>query len=178
MKYDRFESLPVWQAAITLAQRVFHITEKHNVCFRGCGDVCNQLQRAVVSISNNIAEGFERGTTNELLAFLYTARGSAGEVRSMLHLLDRLPRFSDLKSQISDLKSQSESISRQLRGWADSLQNSDIRGQRHLNDAVRADFDRKTRRDAFWAQLEQLSPPLKSQISNSKSETSDLNSPA
>ena len=39
------------------------------------------------SISNNIAEGFERGTRDELIAFLYIARGSAGEVRSMLSRL-------------------------------------------------------------------------------------------
>ena len=47
-------------------------------------------------------EGFERGTTNELLAFLYIARGSAGEVRSMLTLLSRRPWMAaDVKSQIS-----------------------------------------------------------------------------
>jgi hypothetical protein len=55
--------------------------------------------------ANNIAEGFERGTTNELLAFLYIARGSAGEVRSMLCLLERRRAFGHLKSQISNLKS-------------------------------------------------------------------------
>jgi four helix bundle protein len=48
----------------------------------------DQLERAALSVSNNIAEGFERGTTNELLAFLYIARGSAGEVRSMMRILE------------------------------------------------------------------------------------------
>jgi four helix bundle protein len=51
--------------------------------FRRHPGLRDQLERAALSISNNIAEGFERGTTNELLAFLYVARGSAGEVRSM-----------------------------------------------------------------------------------------------
>ncbi len=50
----------------------------------------------------------------------------------MLSLLERLPGFVDLKSEISNLKSLAESVSRQLRGWADSLQNSPIRGQRYL----------------------------------------------
>ena len=45
------------------------------------------MDRAALSVSNNIAEGFERGTTNELLQFIYIARGSAGEVRSMLALI-------------------------------------------------------------------------------------------
>jgi four helix bundle protein len=54
----------------------------------------------VLSVSNNIAEGFERGTTNELLAFIYIARGSAGEVRSMLTLLLRRKWAAHLKSEI------------------------------------------------------------------------------
>lgn len=62
----------------------------------------DQLDRAALSVSNNIAEGFERGTTNELLAFIYIARGSAGEVRSMLTLKLRRAENSrwptDLKS--------------------------------------------------------------------------------
>ena len=135
MKYTRFEDLPVWIDATTLAVRIFLVTNEK--CFQGRGDLKNQLERATTSIANNIAEGFERGTTQELLTFLYIARGSAGEVRSMLHLLDRLPWFTHLKSEISDLKFQSEIISRQLRGWADSLQNSDIKGARYLTDASR-----------------------------------------
>jgi len=51
-------------------------------------------------VSNNIAEGFERGTTHELLASIYIARGSAGEVRSMLCFLERRPRFVNLKFQV------------------------------------------------------------------------------
>jgi four helix bundle protein len=86
------------------------------------------MERSSLSISNNIAEGFERRTTQELLTFLYIARGSAGELRSMLLFLERLSAFGNLKSEISDLRSQAESVSRQLRAWADSLQNTDIKG--------------------------------------------------
>src|SRR5712664_1176467 len=118
MKYTRFEELPVWKDAIELAVRTFALTARP--CFRGQAGTRNQLENAVVSISNNIAEGFERGTTQELLTFLYISRGSAGETRSMLHLLDRLPDFIDFKSEISDLKSGALSISKQLRAWADS----------------------------------------------------------
>lgn len=79
MKYERFEQLPVWQDAAKLAAELFVFCAKP--LFRGKGDLASQLQRAALSISNNIAEGFERGTTKELISFLYYARGSAGEVR-------------------------------------------------------------------------------------------------
>lgn len=110
MKYTRFEELPVWKAAIEFALKVFEFTEKTEKLFRGLGDTKNQLERAALSISNNIAEGFERGTTAELIYFLYIAKGSAGESRSMLCLCERLPRFDDFKSQISNLKLRAESI--------------------------------------------------------------------
>ncbi|MDM8007137.1 MAG: four helix bundle protein [Phycisphaerae bacterium] len=152
MTYQRFEDLPVWQAAMELAVRVFALTEDR--AFANKGDLRNQLQRAAISVGNNIAEGFERGTTQELLTFLYIARGSAGEVRSMLLLTDRLPHFSHLKSEISDLKSLAESISRQLRGWADSLQNSPITGQRHLNEPTRQQHQHQRRSNEFWQKLE------------------------
>ena len=76
MKYKRFEELPVWRAAIELTLKTYDFTDK--LSFRGRAGLRNQLERAVLSISNNIAEGFERGTTKELLTFLYIARGSAG----------------------------------------------------------------------------------------------------
>lgn len=174
MKYERFEQLPVWQSAMELAHRIYAATEHR--AFSMDGDLRSQLRRAALSVSNNIAEGFERGTTAELLSFLYIARGSAGEVRSMLHFCERYdritqlkPRISDLKSQTSNLESQSsdlksqisdlislaESCSRQIRGWADSLQNSDIAGQRRLNDKSRTAYDSKRRAEAFLMQVDE-----------------------
>jgi four helix bundle protein len=154
VKYTRFEELPVWQAGMELAEKIFRLTEHKSFSYKG--DLRSQLQRAALSVCNNIAEGFERGTTPELLTFLYIARGSSGEVRSMLILCDRLPYFADLKSEISDLKSKVESVSRQLRGWADSLQNSDIKGQRYLTERSRAEHDQKKRADAFVAKLKKV----------------------
>lgn len=151
MKYDRFEELPVWNAAADLAVRVFQWSS--HVWFRGKGDLANQVQRAALSVSNKIAEGFERGSTNELVQFLYIARGSAGEVRSMLCVVELMDAPADLKSQISNLKSVSESTSRQLRGWADSFQNSDIKGQRHLNERTRIEYDQQKRTTAFHDQI-------------------------
>ena len=154
MKYTRFEELPVWRAAIELALQIYALTA--NPSFKGQVSLRDQIERAAVSISNNIAEGFERGTTQELLTFLYIARGSAGEVRSMLCLLERLPRFTDRKAEISNLKSQAESIARQLRAWADSLQNSEIKGQRYLTDKVRRDAQNVREREDFVKEFRQI----------------------
>ena len=154
MKYSRFEELPVWKDAIELAVLVFASTTRP--VFRRYYSVRDQIERASMSISNNIAEGFERGTTQETLTFLYISRGSSGETRSVLCLCERLPGFTDLKSEISDLKSRAESISRQLRRWAGALQNSDIRGQRYLTDKTRNRSKEAREREEFLKELEQV----------------------
>jgi len=154
MTYERFEDLPVWKAAMRLGIEIYALT--NDSAFRTDGDLRDQVRRAVLSISNNIAEGFERGSTAELLMFLYIARGSAGEVRSMLHFCSAWPAIAHLKSQISNLKSQSEAVSRQIRGWTNSLQNSDIKGQRHLNDQTKQTFDQRRRALAFEKQLDEM----------------------
>ncbi len=161
MTYERFEDLPVWQKAADLYEAAEDLLESE--AFKASRGFRDQLDRAALSVSNNIAEGFERGTTNELLQFIYIARGSAGEVRSMLCLKERRSRKAawpaDLKSQILNLKSIAESCSRQLRAWADSLQNSDIKGQRHLTDKSRRDDDQKKRAAAVQKELLRRLPP-------------------
>jgi len=152
--YQRFEDLPVWQEAIVLAEKCedFIDAAKDRITW----SKRDQMDRASLSVSNNIAEGFERGTTNELLAFLYIARGSAGEVRSMLCFFERRPKLRDFRSQISDLKSIAESCSRQLGAWAQSLQNSDIAGSRHLNDRSRETYRKKKEQARGAAEFQRL----------------------
>jgi four helix bundle protein len=159
--YHRFEELPVWQTAAELYGGIgeFLKTEPSGMSrsFR------DQLERASLSVSNNIAEGFERGTTSDLLKFIYIARGSAAEVRSMLSLLAGQAIPSVEKSSIPALLTLAESCSRQLRAWADSLQSSPIKGQRYLPPKSQS-------------QICAASQHLKSQISNLKSSTPNLKS--
>lgn len=178
-KYERFEDLPVWQAAADLAAKMFDWTNQ--TWFRGKGDLSNQLQRSALSISNNIAEGFERGTTNELLQFLYIARGSAGEVRSMLAVMERMLRdepsmrsqISDLKSQIAVFKTACEGISRQIHGWANSLQNSSISGHRHLNDNTKQGYEQRQQQDAFQKRLNALNDEARRKRNESQRESTE-----
>jgi len=161
MTYERFEDLPVWQKAADLYEQTEELLETET--FKATRGFRDQLDRVALSVSNNIAEGFERGTTNELLAFIYISRGSAGEVRSMLCLKERRARNAnwpaDVKSQIANLKSVAESCSRQLRGWADSLQNSDIKGQRHLNRRTREQDEQTKKAKSLQKDLLRKLPP-------------------
>ncbi len=63
--------------------------------------------------------------------------------------MQRMESFSELDSEIVDLKGTVENISRQIHGWARSLQNSDIKGDKFLNDKTKLRYDRKQTRDAF-----------------------------
>jgi len=152
--YKRFEELPVWQASIELALATYAITAQPP--FRRQHSLRDQLERAALSVSNNIAEGFERGTNQELLTFLYIARGSAGETRSMLCLLERMLGFRDLESGILNLKSSVESISRQLGAWIRSLRDSEMKGQRYVTEKTRRADKARQEREEFLKKLERI----------------------
>ena len=80
-KIERFEDILAWQEARDLVMGIYKL-------FRSCKDYAfrDQIQRAAVSIMNNIAEGYERKGNKEFSKFLFIAKGSAGEVRSMLQI--------------------------------------------------------------------------------------------
>ncbi len=168
MTYKRFEDLPAWKAAAQLIIDLYRFSDRCESLLRRRSDLRSQFERAGLSISNNIAEGFERGTTNELITFLYIARGSAGEVRSMLCVIEMLQGFDDLKSQISDLKSQAEGISRQLRAWLDKLQNSDIKGQRYLNESSRAEYLRSQEAERIETERREFMEEIKRIVTESR----------
>ncbi len=151
MGYRDFEDLPVWNSAIELALDVYELTATG--CLKGPAGLRDQLERAALSISNNNAEGFERGTHAELLSFLYIALGSAGEVRSMLRLLERMPTTADRRPEIASLRSASKSISRQLSAWLEALKDSPHKGPRFQNTRSRQAADTTSRRDAFLETL-------------------------
>jgi four helix bundle protein len=140
-----------------MAHGVFDLTE--NPKFKISFSLRDQIERSVMSVSDNIAEGFERGTTNELLAFLYIARGSAGETRSKLLFMEKRPLLAAFKSEINALMVLAESCSRQIRSWAESLQNSPIRGTRHLNERTRREDEGRKRAEAMQKRLLLNLPP-------------------
>jgi four helix bundle protein len=134
-KYTKFEELPVWQEAARLYNRVLDLLEEPGVPLSS--GFRNQLDRAALSVSNNIAEGFERVTTNELLAFLAIARGSGGEVRSMMAVVRDRPKLKPLLRHLLEIRALAESCARQLTAWTGSLEASPVQGKRHLTGAMK-----------------------------------------
>ena len=84
MKVERFEDLHIWQEAIKFAKDIYVLTDRPGLS--NDFGLKNQMRDAAVSISSNIAEGFERRSRKEYLNFLNIAKASAGENRSQLFL--------------------------------------------------------------------------------------------
>ena len=92
MTINRFEDIIAWQKAQDLAVLVYtHFGNSRDFSFK------DQICRASVSISNNIAEGFERNSDKDFARFLYISKGSASEVESMLYLAQRLKHIDEEK---------------------------------------------------------------------------------
>ena len=110
-----FEELEVWQLSRELVLDIYNMFGKHrDFAFR------DQIQRAAVSIMNNIAEGFERKTNNEFIRFLYYSKGSAGEVKSMLYLATDLEKINN--DDFQKIYNKTSRISKMLFGLITSLQ--------------------------------------------------------
>jgi len=114
MHIEKFEDIIAWQKARSLTRDIYAI-------FKSCRDFGfrDQIQRASLSIMNNIAEGFERRGDKELSHFLYIAKGSCGEVRSMLYVSYELGFTS--KEQTRKFYDQSVEISKLLSGFIKTL---------------------------------------------------------
>ena len=119
-----FREYKVWQDAVEYASLVYNVTEKMP-WFEKKG-LCDQLQRAVVSISSNIAEGAARSSSTEFIHFLNYALGSAFEVETQLLVSKNIGYLTDdIYSQLSNKIS---SIERQLNGLISSLRKNQGQG--------------------------------------------------
>lgn len=111
-----FEEAICWKKAEILAFRIYSLfKDNRDYGFR------DQIQRASVSIMNNVAEGFERKSNNEFRQFLYIAKGSCGEVRSMLHIAQKLGYLN--ADNFTELHKLSLEISKTISGLIRSIEN-------------------------------------------------------
>ena len=110
-KIERFEDLEVWQEAIKVGVKIYKISETGKL--KRDFSAKDQLKRACLSISNNIAEGFEYNSNGSFQRFLTFAKGSADEVRSELFFLKEAGIISeeDYNSLLPEILKISKSIS-------------------------------------------------------------------
>ena len=119
-KARNFRNYKVWQDAVEYATRVYKITADMP-WFEKKG-LCDQLQRAVVSISSNIAEGAAKPSDVEFAHFLDTSQGSAFEVETQLLISKNVGYISN--ELYEDLLRELQEIEKQINGLIHTLRNS------------------------------------------------------
>ena len=80
----KFEDLKVWKLSLEITKEIYDLSFKPN--FKNDFSLRDQIRRAVISISSNIVEGFEKNNNNEFVRFLKISKGSVGEVRNQLYI--------------------------------------------------------------------------------------------
>ncbi len=112
-KFNSFEEILSWQKARELNTKIYGITNSNSL-FKKDHGLKDQIRRASVSISSNIAEGFERQTTKEFMRFLYIAKASAGEVRSQIYVAFDINYIN--KNEFIELKDKVNEVSKLISG--------------------------------------------------------------
>ncbi len=126
MKIEQFEDIQAWQKGRELTQSIYDFSRRREFA-RDFG-LKDQIRRAAISITSNIAEGFERDGNREFLQFLSHAKGSCGEVRSQLYVA--LDENYVSEDEFRNLKEDCLSISRMLNGFMTYLRKHDAKGRK------------------------------------------------
>ena len=121
-----FEELYCWQVGRELVNIIYSLTKKPSFKDYSLKD---QICRATVSVISNIAEGFERGSKDEFLYFLYIAKGSCGEVRSQLYIA--LDQGFITKEDFGKACEKSKQTSSILHKFIESFKSEGYSGLRH-----------------------------------------------
>jgi four helix bundle protein len=112
-KIERFEDLEIWKIAIAIAVDVYLLCDSDPL--KSDWGMKDQIRRAACSMSDNIAEGFEYNNNPDFIRFLNYAKGSSGEFRNKLVILNRAGKipdtfFNDLYSKSVEFSSKTKSL--------------------------------------------------------------------
>jgi four helix bundle protein len=121
---EKFEDIIAWQKARILVNKILDKAESERLSRHFC--LRDQITRASISIMNNISEGYERDSNREFIRFLAIAKGSCGEVRSLLHLIYDRNHFD--RDEYEQFLEQAVEISKIISGLIKSLQSSSYKG--------------------------------------------------
>ena len=127
MKVERFEDLVIYQKSRELAKQVYEITRQGE--FKFDTRFVQQIRAAAGSVSDNIAEGFERQSNKEFKNFLFIAKGPCGEVRSQLN------RALDVgfitKEKYEQMYDDALKLSISINNFIRSIKDSDFKGSKY-----------------------------------------------
>lgn len=117
-----FEEIEVWQLARGLVKDIYKLTSSENL--KRNYSLTDQIQRAALSVMNNISEGFERQSNKEFIYFLKISKGSVAEVRSMLYVLLDMDLIDN--TQFNTFYENTVKISKSLSGFISYLRNAPL----------------------------------------------------
>lgn len=121
MKISRFEDIEIWKRARSLTKGIYNITSRRN--FEKDWGLKDQIRRACVSITSNVAEGFDSGFKNEFVRFLLMAKRSASEIQNQLYVaLDQ--EYID-EPEFDRFYKETEEIRKMISGFIKYLRSSD-----------------------------------------------------
>jgi len=121
VKITCFEDLIIWQKAIEFAKEIYLLTERKGL--KTDFGLKGQMRDAAVSISTNIAEGFERRSRKEYLNFLNIAKASAGESRSLLYIAFEVGYID--KSEMDDMRGKVRFLGGSISNHMKAISNAD-----------------------------------------------------
>lgn len=118
-KIERFEDLEVWQIAKAIAVDVYRISDLEPI--KSDFGLKDQIRRAAMSLSDNVAEGFEYNNNPDFVRFLVYAKGSSGELRNKLIVLHECGKIN--KADYETLYAKSMEFSSKTKSFISYLKN-------------------------------------------------------
>ena len=125
MKIKKFEDLPIWKLSLKLTRDIYDLTSLSK--FSRDFALRDQIRRAVISISSNIVEGFEKNNNNEFIRFLKISKGSTGEVRNQLYIALAVKYIS--QEQFNKANQELENLASQIGGFTVYLEKCRSQGK-------------------------------------------------
>jgi four helix bundle protein len=128
MTITQFEDIEAWKLGRELTRAVYRVSKTGE--FGRDYALRDQIRRAAVPITSNIAEGFERDGNREFVQALAIAKGSAGEVRSQLYVA--LDEGYVTEAEFGSLRDKCLQVSRVIAGFMHFLQRAPMTGPKFL----------------------------------------------
>jgi len=150
---QRFEDLLCWKKSRELTSEIYKT-------FKYCKDrgFTDQIQRASVSVMSNISEGFESGTRESFVNYLYIAKGSAGEVRAQLYAAYDIGYLN--VEIFKNLKNKAEECSRLLNSFIKAVKSSPNAGLQRRKELTKQEKDKEEFEAYVQSELAKIHPEI------------------